>query len=42
MRDFDCIKQTPPNALIYYQITNLLTLYVTPTGFTPQGVIFRE
>jgi len=30
-----CIKETPTNALMYYLIITLLTLYVTPTCFNP-------
>jgi len=29
------IKETPTNALVYYLIITLLTLYVTPTCFNP-------
>ena len=37
-----CIKETPTDALIYYLIITLLTLYVTPACFSPQSVIFME
>jgi len=36
------IKQIPTNAHTYYQVTNLLRIYVTPTWFNSQRVIFKE